>query len=68
MKKYIISWTIISITVVFLLFGITSLITNTTFNNVFSEFEIILILIGFSTLISTMVVCTNFIGDKIDKK
>lgn len=67
MKKYIIQWTLISVIAGFLLYGITSLITKTTFNNVFQEFEILLILIGFSMLLSTIVICTKIIVDKISK-
>lgn len=68
MKKYVIQWILISSIIGFLLFWITSLISNTTFNNIFLEFEIMLMLIGFTTIISTMIVCSKFIVDKIDKK
>lgn len=67
MKKYIIQFVSIAIIIGVLIYYITSLITKTTFNNIFGEFEIILILIGFSIMISTTVVCTKIIVDKINK-
>lgn len=67
MKKYIIQFISIAIIIGVLIYYVTSLITKTTFNNIFGEFEIILILIGFSIMISTTVVCTKIIVDKINK-
>lgn len=67
MKKYVIQWTSISVMSGFLLYSTVSLITKTTFNNLFGEFEILLMLIGFSTLLSTIIICTKIIVDKISK-
>lgn len=67
MKKYIIQWTSISVVIGFLLYGTVSLITKITFNNIFQEFEILLMLIGFSTLLSTIIVSAKIIVDKISK-
>lgn len=67
MKTYTIQWTLISVIIGFLLYGVTSLITKTTFNNVFQEFEILVMLIGFTTLLSTIIICTKIIIDKISK-
>ena len=67
MKKYIILWISLTVVIGIVLFEVTSLISNTTFDNVFLVFDTLLILIGFATVLSTMIVCTKFISDKIDK-
>lgn len=67
MKKYTIQWISISLIIGLLLYFTISLITRITFNNIFGEFEIMLMLIGFSTLLSTIIICTKIVLDKINK-
>ena len=64
MKKYITLWISATIVVSLLLFLIPTLISKTEFTNIFAEFEIILMLLGFSTTISTMITCTYIIKNK----
>lgn len=65
MKKYISLWLILTLLIPVILFQITSIISKTTFSDVFNEFEIILVLIGFSVTISTMITCTKILNDKM---
>lgn len=67
MKKYIILWISLTVVIGIVLFEVTSLVSNTTFDNVFLVFDTMLILIGFTAVLSTVLVCTKFISDKIDK-
>lgn len=57
-------WLILTIVSAIFLFGTVSLISNISFVSLRGEFEILLILIGFSTLFSSLVVCTKIIIDK----
>ncbi|NLY20396.1 MAG: hypothetical protein GXZ08_03870 [Tissierellia bacterium] len=65
MGKYIGSWVVITGVIGIILFSILSTITRTTFVNLSSEYELLLMLIGFSSVISTIIVCTKIISDKI---
>ncbi len=65
MKKYIVLWVLIFFISNFSLFYGISLITNIIFVNIFNEFEILLILVGFSANIASILSCTKFISDKI---
>lgn len=67
MKKHIIQWILISVIAGILLYGTISSITNTIFNNLFGEFEIMLMIVGFLTLSSTIIICTKIIVDKMGK-
>lgn len=60
MKKYITLWISATIVVSLLLFSIPTLISKTEFTNIFAEFEIILMLLVFSTMIT----CTYIIKNK----
>ena len=65
MKKYIIIWLLVFLSSIFCFFYIISWITNTMFVNIFNEFEVLLMLSGFSTVIASIFSCTKFISDKI---
>lgn len=60
MKKYITLWISATIVVSLLLFSIPTLISKTELTNIFAEFEIILMLLVFSTMIT----CTYIIKNK----
>lgn len=64
MIKYLSIWIVSTFLTSFILFQLASSISGTTFTNVFSEFEILLVLIGFSFTISTILTCTIFLYDK----
>lgn len=66
MGKIISRWAVTSLIIGFLLYFILSLVTRTTFGNIFGEFEILLMLTGFSTSIATTLTCTKLILDKIN--
>ena len=61
MIKYTSLWIILTSTIGITLFGIISLISRTSFSNIFSEFEILLMLIGFASVISTIIISTKLI-------
>ncbi|CUM80128.1 Uncharacterised protein [Turicibacter sanguinis] len=65
MKKYIIIWLLVFLSSIFCFFYIISWITNTMFVNIFNEFEVLLMLSGFSTVNASIFSCTKFINDKI---
>lgn len=65
MKKYIIIWLLVFLSSIFCFFYIISWITNTMFVNIFNEFEVLLMLSGFSIVIASIFSCTKFISDKI---
>lgn len=65
MIKYITLWILCTSIIGIALFGILSLISGVFFVNIFSEFEILLMLIGFSSVISTIIISTKLIIDKI---
>lgn len=64
--KYFLEWIGLSAAAGFLLYIIVSIISRVTFINIFHEFEIMLMLIGFSALLSTVVVCTKYLSDKMN--
>jgi hypothetical protein len=64
--KYFIGWLGFSAASGFLLYTIVSVISRTVFTNIFREFEVMLMLIGFSALLSTVVVCTKYLADKMN--
>lgn len=66
MMKYFIGWIGCSAASGFLLYTIVSAISRTVFTNIFREFEVMLMLIGFSALLSTVVVCTKYLSDKMN--
>lgn len=66
MKNYFIGWIGCSAASGFLLYTIVSAISRTTFTDIFREFEVMLMLIGFSALLSTVVVCTKYLSDKMN--
>ncbi|MBY0755366.1 hypothetical protein K5V21_07835 [Clostridium sardiniense] len=67
MKKYIILWILLTVTIWISLFFISSVLSNIIIENIFSDFDTVLLLTGFSSLLSTLFVCTNFLKDKIEK-
>lgn len=67
MIKDIIRWIATSLIIGVMLYNATSLITQTTLSNLFQEFEVLLILVGFSTSIATILTCTKLIVDKINE-
>ncbi|MFH5836556.1 hypothetical protein ACHAL6_10830 [Proteiniclasticum sp. C24MP] len=64
--KYFLAWIGLSTAVGFLLYIIVSVMTRVTFGNIFHEFEIMLMLIGFSAVLSTVTVCTKILTDKLN--
>lgn len=66
MGKYIGQWLGISLSVGFLLYTSISIVSNTTFY-VLEVFEVLLMLVGSSTLMATVITCTKIIIDKINK-
>lgn len=67
MTRYILYWFILIIFVGMALFGTVSLISNTSFVNILSEFELLLTLLGFSSVIATIIVSAKVIIDKINQ-
>lgn len=67
MAKNIIRWIITSLLTGLVLYNVTSLIAQTTLSNLFEQFEVLLILIGFSTSLATILTCTKLIIEKINK-
>ena len=65
MTKYISLWVVLTGVIGVVLFNTVSFISRTSFVDIFSEFEIMLILIGFSSVLSTLIVCTTLILDKM---
>lgn len=65
MTKYISLWAVLTGVIGVVLFGTVSFISRTSFVDIFSEFEILLILIGFSSVLSTLIVCSALIIDKM---
>ncbi len=59
MGKYLKLW--------ILLFLSISWITRIEFVNIFNEFEILLMLVGFSATIASIFSCTTFIYDQLSK-
>jgi hypothetical protein len=58
-------WLIVTPVIGFILFVFVSLVSRTSFTNIFNEFEVLLMLTGFTTMLSTMLTCTKFINDRI---
>lgn len=59
-------WVLMTVIIGFILFNTISLVSNTTFANIFSEFTILLNLLGFSTILSTIIISTKIILNKMD--
>lgn len=66
MLKNILLWIVINLIMFFSFFKISSIITKTNIH-LSSEFEFFLILIGFSSTISTVIICTKIIIDKLNE-
>ncbi|MBO1264958.1 hypothetical protein J3A84_07945 [Proteiniclasticum sp. SCR006] len=66
MMKYFIGWIGCSAATGFLLYVVVSAISRTTFTNILREFEVMLMLIGFSVLLSTVVICTKYLSDRMN--
>ncbi|EXJ22532.1 hypothetical protein ADIAL_2118 [Alkalibacterium sp. AK22] len=64
MIKYIIYWLLLTFAAAVTLFGTVSLISSTAFTSIWSEFELLLNTLGFSTVLSTLVICTKIIIDR----
>lgn len=60
---YVINWIIIVLVVSFVLFFGASLLTNTQVTTI--VWEDALQMLGFSTTISTVITCTQFLADKL---
>lgn len=67
MIKYMSFWLVLVVFIAWVLYGAVSLISNAVFVNIFSEFEIILNLVGFSSVLSTIIISTKIIFDKLNK-
>lgn len=68
MKKYALVWLLCVIILPVVVYEAASFITNTSYENVFREFEVMLLLICFSIKIATMLSCTMFLSGKLRKK
>ncbi|MCC5895553.1 MAG: hypothetical protein JJU16_08855 [Alkalibacterium sp.] len=66
MIKTIALWAVLFVLTGYSLLGTVSLIANVSFVNIFGEFDILLMLAGFSSILSTLIVCTKIISDKIE--
>ena len=64
--KYFMGWIGFSVASGFLLYTIVSVISRTVFTNIFREFEVMLMLIGFAAVLSTVVVCTKYLSDRMN--
>ena len=67
MGKGIIRWIVTSLLTGLVLYSVTSVIAQTTLSNLFQEFEVLLMLIGFSTSTATILTCTKLIIERINK-
>ncbi len=67
MGKYLKLWIHLFLTSVVTLLFIISWITRIEFVNIFNEFEILLMLVGFSATIASIFSCTTFIYDQLSK-
>lgn len=65
MMKNLGLWFLLTAIIGVVLFNTISVISTTTFTNIFSEFEILLNLIGISVILSTLIVCTKLILNKM---
>lgn len=65
MKNLAILWILLTTITILILFSLVSLISTNSYVNIFSEFEMILALIGFSATISTVLTCTKHLSTKI---
>ena len=67
MGKYLKLWILLFLTSVVTLFFSISWITRIEFVNIFNEFEILLMLAGFSSTIAFIFSCTTLIYDQLSK-
>lgn len=61
MKKLLSLAFIITFSIPFLLYQLTAFITKTTYTDIFSEFEIILFLLGFTITNAITIFCTIYV-------
>ncbi|MGL5549837.1 MAG: hypothetical protein ACRDD4_09085, partial [Culicoidibacterales bacterium] len=69
MKKYqyILLWFIYFVIFDILLYYSTSIISRTVIDHLFLQFEIVLPIIGFSMIMSTLIICTTIILSKLNQ-
>lgn len=70
MKKYqyLLLWLLAFSLFTLLIYYSTALISNTVIANWFLQFEVMLPIIGFSMILSTLIICTMLILSKLNEK
>ncbi|MGL6058415.1 MAG: hypothetical protein ACRC17_08880 [Culicoidibacterales bacterium] len=70
MKKYqyLLLWLLAFGLFTLLIYYSTALISNTVIANWFLQFEVMLPIIGFSMILSTLIICTILILSKLNEK